>query len=98
MTEPNPDLLKSKKSGSNRQSGFVAGGYDNLVNGYETESRLIVEEKYAEEWNASGLLHRFFLQRKLDMEIAKLVAESMPKVSQEALFYVAPCGHFPRSL
>ena len=86
MKDSNLVSLKSKSSGFHRQSGFIVGGYANLVTGYESESRRIVEDKYAEEWNASGLLHRFFLQRKMDREIAVLVAESMPKVSQEALF------------
>lgn len=86
MPDSNMDSGKSKKSGSNAQSGFVAGGYANLVKGYESESRRIIEDKYAEEWNASGLLKRWSLQRKMEREITELIAESMPQVSPEASF------------
>lgn len=86
MPDSNVDLVTSKTPGSHIQYGFVAGGYDNLVKGCESEFRRIVEEKYAGEWNASGVVRRFFLRRKMDREVAELVAESMPTVSQEALF------------
>jgi len=80
------ESVKSKKSGSSMPAGIVAGGYANLAKGYESESRRIVEAKYAEQWNASGLLQRWWLQRKMNREIAELVAETMPNVSQESLF------------
>jgi len=86
MTDSNSDSVKSKKSGSGIQPGIVAGGKANLVKGYESESRRIVEAKYAEQWNASGLLQRWWLQRKMEREIAELIAQSMPNVTHEALF------------
>ena len=69
-----------------KQSGFVAGGMQNLVRGVEVDVRRIVEAKYADEWNSSGLLRRWRLQRKMNREIAALVTELMPNVSPEALF------------
>ena len=71
---------------SKQGSGIVCGGYSNLVNGVEVEARRIVEEKYAEEWNAANLIQRWRLQRKMEREIAELVADLMPDVSPEALF------------
>jgi hypothetical protein len=45
-----------------------------------------VESKYAEEWNASGIVRRWVLQRQMDAEIAAIVAETMPDVSPDAMF------------
>jgi hypothetical protein len=71
---------------ASRTSGFVADGYDRLVDGLESKAREIVESKYAEEWNASGIVRRWVLQRQLDAEIAAIVAETMPDVSPDAMF------------
>jgi hypothetical protein len=73
--------MQPKRACTIYHSGFVAGGFGNLLSGVESEARRIIEEKYADEWNASGLLHRWRLQRKMDREIAELVAETMPEVS-----------------
>ena len=67
-------------------SGFVADGYERLVNAHEIDARRIVEAKYADEWNASGIVRRWKLQRKMDAEIAEIVARSVPDVSLETLF------------
>ena len=67
-------------------SGIVAGGLSNLVSGIEAEARRIVEAKYADEWNSSGLVRRWTLQRVMDAEITALVAQQMPDVSPNALF------------
>ncbi|TWU51495.1 hypothetical protein [Rubripirellula reticaptiva] len=69
-----------------RESGFVVDGHDRLTAAVESDARLIVEAKYADEWNASGLIRRWKLQRKMDAEISVLVAEMMPDVSPDALF------------
>ena len=68
------------------RSGFVAGGYERVVAGVESEARRVVESKYADEWNASGIFKRWKLQRKMYAEIAALIAEKMPDVSAQALF------------
>lgn len=67
-------------------TGFVAGGFDRFVSGVESETRRIVEEKYADEWNTSGLIRRWQLQRRIDAEVAARVPELMPDVSPEAVF------------
>lgn len=82
----NDQQVQPKRACSISNSGFVSGGYGNLMSGVESEARQIIEEKYADEWNASGLLHRWRLQRKMDREIAELVVEMMPEVSPKALF------------
>ncbi|TWT85091.1 hypothetical protein CA13_65730 [Planctomycetes bacterium CA13] len=69
-----------------RESGFVADGHDRLIASVESDARRIVEAKYADEWNASGLVRRWKLQRKMDAEIGVLVAEMTPDVSPDALF------------
>ncbi|WP_145073529.1 hypothetical protein [Aureliella helgolandensis] len=73
-------------SDTGRKSGFVADGYDRLVSAVESDARLIIEAKFADEWNASGLIRRWKLHRKMNAEIAMLVAEMMPDVSPDALF------------
>lgn len=67
-------------------SGIVADGYERLVSGVESEARRVVEAKYANEWNSSGLIRRWHLQRKIDADVATLVAKMMPDVSPESMF------------
>ncbi|WP_153555725.1 hypothetical protein [Roseimaritima sediminicola] len=68
------------------QSGFVADGYERLENDARCRARRIVEAKYAEQWNASGILNRWKLQRQMDAEIAAIAHKMMPDVSPHALF------------
>ena len=68
------------------EHGIVADGYERLVSAYELEARRIVEAKYAHEWNASGIIRRRRLQRKMDAEIAAIVAAPMPDVSTDTVF------------
>lgn len=86
MTDTNATPPPRRTSRSTRSSGIVSGGHGRLVRGVELEARHIVEEKYADEWNAAGWLRRRRLRREMDREISQLVAEMMPKVSGEALF------------
>ncbi len=69
-----------------RESAFVADGYDRLISAVESDARKIVGKKYADEWNASGLIRRWNLRRKMDAEISAIVAETMPDVSPDAKF------------
>lgn len=66
--------------------GIVVNGYANLVSGVESEARRTVEAKYADEWNAAGLLRRWKLQRIMNAEIEELVAKLMPEVSPNTTF------------
>ncbi|MDM4019599.1 hypothetical protein, partial [Roseiconus lacunae] len=69
-----------------RESAFVADGYDRFISAVESEARKFVEAKYADEWNASGLIRRWKLQRRMDAEISAVVAETMRDVSPDAIF------------
>lgn len=68
------------------RSGIVVNRYSNLVSGVEAEARRTVEAKYADEWNAAGLVRRWKLQRMMNVEIKELVADLMPEVSPNAIF------------
>ncbi len=81
--------------GSNRQAGsrpeasdmsFVADGEDRLVRSVISRARALVEEKYADEWNRSGFLRRWKLQRAMKKEIEELVSQELPDVAPESLF------------
>jgi hypothetical protein len=78
--------LDSNTIGHGSTSGFVVDGYERLVSSIECEARRNVEDKYADEWNASGIWLRWQLQRKMDAEVADIVAKSMPDVSPDAFF------------
>ncbi len=71
---------------SQERSSIVSNGYCNLVKGFEEVARREIEEKYADEWDASGLFKRWRLQRLMDREVQAIVNKSMPKVSSEAIF------------
>lgn len=75
--------LKSDKSLSN---GFVVDGYERAINGIESEVRPEIEQKYADEWNASGLIKRWMLSRRIEKEIRVLVSERSKHISPEALY------------
>lgn len=67
-------------------SGIVENGHSNLVSGVNSEARRTVEAKYAEEWNAAGLVRRWKLHRKMNAEIEELAAKLMPEVSPDTMF------------
>lgn len=67
-------------------SGFVAGGYRNLVVGVESDARRKVEARYAKELKELGIVRRWKLRMKMKAETAEIVAKSMPDVSAEAIF------------
>lgn len=66
--------------------GFVADGYERAIDGIEAEVRPAIELKYADEWNASGLLKRWFLLRRIEREVAGCVAERSAHISPGSLF------------
>ena len=55
-------------------SDFVATSYERTIDGTEPEVRPEVEQKYADEWNASGLVKWWFLMRRIELEIAIRIA------------------------
>ena len=56
-------------------SSVVADGHQRARKGIEAEVRPEIEQKYAEQWNTSGYLRRWFLQRKINHEVAQQVAQ-----------------------
>jgi hypothetical protein len=76
----------SKATSDRRSTHIVSCGYQRAVNGLESEVRLAVEKRYAEEWNGSGLIKRWFLHRRMEREIADLVAKRSLHISPVSLF------------
>jgi len=75
-----------KRSGPYLHSSIVADGYERLYRAVEAEVRPWVEQAYTETWNRSGILKRLSLQRKMEQEIATLVAQRCDHISAESLF------------
>jgi hypothetical protein len=83
-------MMKSRLSHAKRDegwsNGFVVDGYERAIDGIEAQIRPEIEEKYADEWNASGLIKRWILSRKIEKEIMLLVAERSKHISTDSLF------------
>ena len=74
------------KASRSSDSGFVVDGYERAIDGIEAEVRPAIEMEYAEEWNASGLIRRWFLLRRIERKIAERVAEQSKYISPDSLF------------
>ena len=74
------------KTSRSSDSGFVVDGYERAIDGIEAEVRPEIEMEYAEEWNASGLIRRWFLLRRIERKIAERVAEQSKHISPNSLF------------
>ena len=70
----------------NASSDFIDDGHERALDGIEAEVRPKIEQKYADEWNASGLVQRWFLMRRIERELADSVAEHSAHISPESLF------------
>jgi hypothetical protein len=83
-------MMKSEPSRAKRvgdfSNGFVVDGFERAIDGIEAEIRPGIERKYADEWNASGLIRRWILSRKMEKEVMVLVAERSKHISPDALF------------
>lgn len=71
---------------ASKSTDFVADGRERAVHGIEADVRPMVEQKYADEWNASGVIKRWFLLRRIKREIAELVAQRSASISPDSLF------------
>ena len=69
-----------------RDSSFVADGYERALDGIEQEVRYHVEQEYAETWNSAGLLQRWRIHKEMEREIAKRVAKQSAHISPSSLF------------
>lgn len=67
-------------------TGFVADGYERVLDGIEAEVRFEIESAYADRWNASGLVKRWFMRRRIERVIAVRIAEQSKDVSPASLF------------
>jgi len=75
--------MKNSKTGST----VVADGHARARKGIEAEVRPEIEQKYAEQWNASAYIRRWFLQRKINREVAQQVAErAVQQAPPDALY------------
>lgn len=78
-------MALSKKVFESRNR-FVEDGYQRAVAGIEATIRPKVEDKYAEEWRMSGLLKRWILSRRIELEILEQVAQASEHISPDSLF------------
>ena len=80
-------MRTSRSSESHSEStDFVADGYERALDGIEADVRPEIERKYADQWNASGLVKRWFLLRRIEREISDRVAERSQHISPTSLF------------
>lgn len=69
-----------------KSSAFVADGHERALQGIEAEIRPMVEQKYADEWSTSGVIKRWFLLRRMEREIAQLLADRSAPISPDSVF------------
>ena len=78
-------MALSKKVFESR-NGFVEDGYQRTLAGFEAAIRPKVEEKYAQDWQNSGLVKRWILRRSIEREISEQVAQASEYISRNSLF------------
>ena len=78
--------MRHSDSKDRHDAGFVANGFHRLCAAFDAEVRPEVEARYAEELAAPGRLRRWQIRRKIEREVARLVAERAAKVSEQSLF------------
>ena len=82
---PSIQMALSKKAFEWRNS-FVEDGYQRALAGFEAAIRPKVEEKYALDWQNSGLMKRWILRRRIEHEISQQVAQASKHISKGSLF------------
>lgn len=60
------------------ESSFLPEGYERAIGGIDAVARSEVEERCADQRNASGFVKRCFLQRRIDRETVGRVADVRP--------------------
>ena len=78
-------MALSKKVFESR-NGFVEDGYQRALAGFKAAIRPKVEEKYAQDWQDSGLIKRWILRRRIEREISVQVAQASEYISPNSLF------------
>jgi len=79
-------LLTRSSKHAEGKNGFVVDGYARAIDGVTAEIRSEIEQKYADHWSRSGFMKRWLLKRRLNNEIATLVAERSKHISPDALY------------
>ncbi len=67
-------------------NGIVADGYERAIRGIAAKLRVEIEQKYSAQWNASGLIQRWWISRKMEREINALAKEQAKHISKSALY------------
>ncbi len=75
-----------KDADNQANSSFVEDGFVRAWDAVEAEVRSEVEEKYAKEWNALGIIKRWRVQRQMEREISERVDERLKHISDYSLF------------
>ena len=80
--------VRTFRSGSSdsKSTALVANGHQRVLDGIKADVRPEIEHKYAVQWNASGLIKRWFLRRRIEREIANCIAERSAHISPDSLF------------
>ena len=81
-----PESPLQSENGGQANSHFVVDGFERAWEAIEAEVRPEVEEKYAQEWNSSGIIKRWCMLREIEREIADRVSERLKHVSDDAMF------------
>ncbi len=68
------------------EDGLIVDGYERAIDAITAEVRQEIEQRFAEEWNTSGMLKRWMLTRKIEKEVQDLVTERSKHISPEALY------------
>jgi hypothetical protein len=66
--------------------GFVVDGYARAIDGVTAAIRSQIEQKYADQWNTSGIIKRWFLRRRMGKETATLLVERSKTISADACY------------
>jgi hypothetical protein len=81
-----PRLLTRSSKVAGARDGFVVDGYARAIDGVTAEIRSEIEHKYADQWNSSGFIKRWFLMRRMNKETAALAAERSKHISPDACY------------
>ena len=71
-------LMKGKQTMEFSSERLVVDGYQRAWKAIEERVRPQVEDEYADEWNSSGLIRRWFLLGKIEKEIRRRVSLEAP--------------------
>lgn len=79
-------LLTRFPKDAGAKDGFVVDGYARAIDGVTAEIRSEIQQRYADQWNKSGFIKRWFLKRRMNNETAALVAERSKHISPDACY------------